>query len=232
MKAALVDMDDGVLATKRHRIATPAAGDPVSMAPVFDELRAHFDYAGPIGCTFPGVVQSGVVLTAANLDNSWVGVDAEALFGTEASPVTVINDADAAGMAEIAFGAGRGVDGTVVMVTIGTGLGTAVFIDGQLVPNTEFGHIEIDGVDAETQASSRVIDTDGLSFEEWAPRFQTYLRRLEDLLWPNLFILGGGVSKNFDEWGPLVEVRTPAKPAEGRNGAGIIGAAMAAASGL
>lgn len=231
MKAALVDLDQGVMATKRHRIKTPRPAMPGAMADVFGQLKDHFDYSGPIGCTFPGVIQNAsVVKTAANLDASWVGVDAAELFGSKDSPVTLMNDGDAAGLAEMEHGIGNGVDGTVVMITIGTGLGTAVFTDGKLVRNTEFGHIEINGLDAETRASSRVIDDFGLSFEQWAPRMQVYLETMEQLLWPNLFILGGGISKQFEEWSPLIDISTPMVAASGRNGAGIVGAAMAAAA--
>lgn len=229
MKAALVDLDEGALASDRHRIDTPRPARPEAMADVFSQLKDHFDYTGPIGCTFPGVIQnSSIVKTAANLDPSWVDVDAAELFGTSDSPVTLINDGDAAGLAEMEHGAGQGIGGTVVMITIGTGLGTAVFTDGKLVANTEFGHIEINGLDAETRASSRVIDDFGLSFEQWAPRIQTYLETMEQLLWPNLFILGGGISKQFEEWSPLISIATPVVAASGRNGAGIVGAAMAA----
>lgn len=231
MKAALVDLDEGAMATKRFRIKTPRPARPDAMAEVFADLKAHFDYTGPIGCTFPGVIQqSSIVKTAANLDPSWVDVDAAALFGTTDSPVTLINDGDAAGLAEMEHGAGQGVVGTVVMITIGTGLGTAVFTNGQLLANTEFGHIEINGLDAETRASSRVIDDFGLSFEQWAPRMQVYLETMEQLLWPDLFILGGGISKQFEQWSPLIDISTPVVAASGRNGAGIVGAAMAATS--
>lgn len=229
MKAALVDLDAGKLASNRRRIPTPRPAEPVAMAEVFHELREHFSYEGPIGCTFPGVIErSATVRTAANLDGAWVGVDARALLSVEHAPVTVINDADAAGIAEMCHGAGRGVDGTVVVITIGTGLGTAVFTDGHLVRNTEFGHIEIDGVDAETRAAGRLIDG-GLSFREWAPRFDRYLETIRDLLWPDLVILGGGVSKEFDRWGEMLRVDVPVKPAQLRNHAGIVGAAMTVA---
>jgi len=230
MKAARVDVDNGCLLTSRHRIKTPKPAQPAAMVGVFEALRDHFDYTGPIGCTFPGVIlDSAVVASAANLDDAWVGADASALFGTPATPVTMINDGDAAGIAEMTHGAGRGARGTVIMITIGTGLGTAVFSDGQLLPNTEFGPIEINGLDAELRASSRVIDDLGLTYLHWAPRFQIYLEALEALLWPSLFILGGGISKDFDVWGPLIDISTPIEVATTRNHAGIIGAAMVAA---
>lgn len=226
MKAALVDLETGVLASSRRRIPTPRPAVPDAMADVFAQLREHFAYDGPIGCTFPGVIaKHSVVRTAANLDPSWVGVDAAALFSTDTAPVTMMNDADAAGIAEMRHGAGRGVDGTVVIITIGTGLGTAVFTDGHLVRNTELGHLEIDGVDAETRASGRVLDA-GLSFREWAPRFNRYLATVHALLWPDLIILGGGISKEFDRWSRLLSVDVPIVAAELRNHAGIVGAAM------
>lgn len=229
MKAALVDLDAGNLAGTRRRIPTPRPAEPAAMAEVFAELRDHFSYRGPIGCTFPGVIErSAVVRTAANLDDSWVGVDAAALLSVDDAPVTMINDADAAGIAEMRHGAGRGVDGTVVIITIGTGLGTAVFTDGHLVRNTEFGHIEIDGVDAETRAAGRLIDG-GLSFREWAPRFDRYLETIRQLLWPSLVILGGGVSKEFDRWSGMLTVDLALVPAQLRNHAGIVGAAMSVA---
>lgn len=231
MKAALVDVQSGTMASDRRRIKTPKPARPDAMADVFAELVDHFGYSGPIGCTFPGVIQNqAIVRTAANLDPSWVGVDAAELFSTDACPVTMMNDGDAAGLAEMAHGAGRGVDGTVVLVTIGTGLGTAVFTDGVLVRNTEFGHVEINGFNAETRASSRVIDEFGLSFTQWAPRMERYLQELEKLLWPDLFILGGGISKEFDRWSPKISIDTPMVAAELRNGAGIVGAGLAVAS--
>lgn len=226
MKAALVDVAAGAMASDRRRIKTPKPADPQAMAEVFGQLIDHFGYTGPIGCTFPGVVQGGVVRTAANLDPSWVGLNAAELFGRPDCPVTVMNDGDAAGLAEMAHGAGQGVSGTVVLITIGTGLGSAVFTDGELVRNTEFGHVEINGFNAETRASSRVIDEFGLSFTQWAPRIERFLQELEKLLWPDLFILGGGISKEFDRWSPKISIDTPMVPAELRNHAGIVGAAL------
>lgn len=229
MKAALVDVDKGALVSDRQRIKTPKPATPEAMAAVFGKLRDHFDYCGPIGCAFPGVVRDGTILTAANLDSSWVGVNAAALFGDAETPVTMLNDGDAAGLAEMRHGAGVDMPGTVVMITIGTGLGSAVFTDGVLVPNTEFGHIEINGFDAESRASSRVVDDFGLSFGQWAPRIERYLQELEQLMWPSLFILGGGISKDFETWGPMLDIDTPIRPAVLRNQAGIVGAAMRAA---
>ena len=199
------------------------------MAPVFTELVAHFGYTGPVGCTFPGVIRShAVVETAANLDPSWVGVNAAALFGAEGAPVTMINDADAAGVAEMRLGAGHGACGVVFMLTIGTGFGTAIFHDGKLLPNIELGHIEMDGVDAEELATSRAKKALGLSTEVWAERLERYLQRIEDMISPDLLIIGGGISKNFDEFAAHITTRAPMVPAALRNHAGIVGAALCA----
>lgn len=229
MKAAEVAVDHGLLLAERVRIVTPQPATPDAMAAVIAELIDAHDWTGPVGCTFPGVIRNhAVVETAANLDDSWVGVDASALFGSADSPVTMINDADAAGLAEVRLREDTG--GVVFMLTIGTGLGTAVFNDGVLLPNTELGHIEIDGVDAEEQASNRIKKAQGLSTEEWAPRLERYLNTIEDLLSPDLFIIGGGISKYFDDFAPLLKTRARLEPARLRNHAGIVGAAMSAVS--
>lgn len=230
MKAALVDLESGVLATDRVRIDTPKPAKPEAVANVFERLRDELAYQGPIGCTFPGVIKAGTqVKTAANLHESWIDTDGGALLRTESCPVVMINDADAAGLAEMRHGIGRGVGGVVVMVTIGTGLGTAVFTDGHLVANTELGHLEMSGAKAEARASGRQVKELGLGLRKWATRFDEYLHVLEDLLWPELFILGGGLSKRYDQWREWVDVRTPIEPASLRNEAGIVGAAMIAA---
>jgi len=227
MKAGLVDIEAGVMTGSRHRIATPKPATPNAMASVVDDLCAHFDYEGPVGCAFPGVIQArATVKTAVNLHADWVGVDAAERFSTSDRSVAMINDADAAGIAELRFGAGSGAEGTVIMITVGTGLGSAIFSNGVLVPNTELGHIELNGLNAETRASSRVIDDFGLSFEMWAPRIEAYLRHLEGLFWPDLIIIGGGISKDFDVWSPMVSIDTPMVPAALRNAAGIVGAAL------
>ncbi len=233
MKAALVDVESGALLTDRFRIPTPQPATPPDMAIVFAQLVEHFEYTGPIGCTFPGVIRrQAAVETAANLDPAWVGVNAAELFGSAATPVTMINDADAAGLAEMRLGAGKDIDGVVFMLTIGTGFGTAIFLDGKLLPNVELGHIEIDGVDAEELATSRVKKALGLSTEDWAARLERYLHRIEDMVSPDLIIIGGGISKNFDEFAPLISTRTTMVPATLRNHAGIVGAAMAINSNL
>jgi polyphosphate glucokinase len=229
MKAAIVDPSAGTMVTERHRIPTPKPATSESMANVFHELVAHFEWTRPIGCTFPGVVRNqSIIETAANLDSSWVGVDAASLFGTTHVPVTMINDADAAGLAEMRVGAGKGREGVVFMLTIGTGFGTAIFHDGRLLPNIELGHIEIDGVDAEELATSRAKKAEGLSITEWAVPLERYLHRIEDMISPDLFIIGGGISKSFDEFAPLLHTRAELVPAQLRNHAGIVGAALAA----
>ena len=189
------------------------------------------EWTGPVGATFPAVIKYGVAKTAANVDKSWIGTDVdEGLHRAlgQSCDVTVLNDADAAGIAETRFGAAKGVGGVVIMLTFGTGIGSALLLDGRLVPNTELGHLEIDGHDAEKEASSAAKDNEGLSFKQWAKRVQRYLRHVEKLFSPDLFVVGGGVSKNADKWVPLLDIATPVKPAQLLNNAGIVGAAMAA----
>lgn len=189
----------------------------------------EFDWHGPVGCAFPGVIRKGHTLTAANLNPAWLGLDAQEAFSSATgNPVTVINDADAAGLAEVKLGAAKGIDGVVVMITLGTGIGTAVFTDGRLVPNTEFGHLQMDGVEAEALASSRAKNDDDIGFREWAERVENFLREMERLFWPDMFVIGGGISKNFDKFGPRIQIDTPVVKAELQNRAGIVGAALAA----
>ncbi len=229
MKAAVVDTTIGELVTERHRIVTPKPATPEAMAEVVAELTSHFSWTGPVGVGFPGVIQHGIVRTAANLDKSWIDVDGDALF-TEAAgcDVVMINDADAAGLAEVRYGVGQDVSGVVVMLTLGTGIGSAIFVDGTLVPNSEFGHLIMDGKIAEDRASSRVKEDQGLSMKEWGKELEKVLQELEKLLWPDLFILGGGISKEFEDFIEyLDDVRTPIQPAEQLNRAGIVGAALA-----
>lgn len=228
MKAAAVNLERGEMLGDRLRIETPQPATPAAMADVMEQLLGAFGHSGPVGCTFPGVVRNrSVIETAANLDDSWVGVDAADLFGSETRPIVMINDADAAGLAEIRRR--DDVDGVVFMLTIGTGLGTAVFNDGVLLPNTELGHIEIDGVDAEDRASNRAKKAEGLSTDVWAKRLERYLQRIEELLSPDLFIIGGGISKYFAEFAPMVTTRARLEPAQLLNQAGIVGAALSAA---
>jgi polyphosphate glucokinase len=227
IKAAPVDLDTGERLTKRKRILTPRPSTPEAVYDVFDQLVAHFEWAGPIGCAVPSVVRSGVVYTAANIDDGWIGRDAGAdLRDRYGVPVTVLNDADAAGLAENTFGAASELSGTVLLLTLGTGIGSALFTNGVLVPNTELGHLEFKGQDAELYAAARVVDR-GISQREWAMRLNEYLNHVEDLLAPDHFLLGGGISKNFDQYSDLLHTDATIRPARFRNRAGMIGAALA-----
>lgn len=232
IKGCVVDLDKGRLAGERMRIDTPVPSTPEAVAKVVKEIVDDFGWTGRIGVTLPAVVKRGVAYTAANIDKSWVGTDAAKLFaehtGRAPGDVVVLNDADAAGMAEIRYGWPGDQAGVVVLLTFGTGIGSALFLDGKLVPNTEFGHLEVDGHDAEHRAAASVKDEHDLSWEEWAHRVSKYIRTLENLIWPDLIIAGGGVSKKADKWLPLLEVRTRVVAAELRNDAGIVGAAVAA----
>jgi polyphosphate glucokinase len=229
IKAAPVDVAAGQLTADRQKLATPHPAKPDAVADVVSELVKAFAWTGPVGITFPGVVIDGHLQTAANLGPEWIGVDGRELFGrATGQPVTVINDADAAGMAEMRFGAGAGEQGTVLMLTLGTGIGSALFINGTLVPNTEFGHIEIRGKDAEKRASEHAREEHDLSWGKWAGRVDEYLEHMEALLSPGLFIIGGGISKKSDKFLPLLTgLRARVVPAKMLNDAGIVGAAMA-----
>ncbi|MEU1224945.1 polyphosphate--glucose phosphotransferase [Streptomyces sp. NPDC005828] len=233
IKGAPVDLERGALAEERHKVLTPQPATPDGVAGCVAEVVAHFGWTGPVGVTFPGVVTGSTVRTAANVDKSWIGVDAGALISDRIGglPVTVLNDADAAGVAEMTFGAGRGRKGTVILLTLGTGIGSAVFVDGRLVPNTELGHLELKGHDAETRASTRAKEDEDLTWEHWAKkRLNKYLAHVEMLFSPELFIIGGGVSRKADKFLPLIEgIRAKIVPAELQNNAGIVGAGMAAA---
>ena len=232
IKAAPVDVTTGKLLADRQKIETPQPALPDPVADVVKQLTTAFSWSGPIGITFPGVVTDGVTRTAANLNPAWIGLDAAALFGKATrNPVRVMNDADAAGVAEMRFGAGAGEQGTVLMLTFGTGIGSALFIKGILVPNTEFGHIEIRGRDAEKRASERAKELHDLSWGKWAGRVDEYLHHIEALLSPRLIIVGGGISKQSDKWVPrLTGIRARILPAALLNDAGIVGAAMATVS--
>lgn len=231
IKGAPVDLERGELAADRVRIPTPDGAKVAGVAKTVAEVVASFGYRGLVGTTFPAVVVAGFARTAANVDQGWIGTDVEATLSAATDcEVVAINDADAAGLAEMRYGVGRGRRGTVVMLTFGTGIGSAVFVEGRLVPNTEFGHLELDGHDAEDKASDAARDRDDLSWEQWAKRVSKYLRHLEALLWPDLFVIGGGVSKKAEKFLPHLEgVRTPLVPAALQNEAGIIGAALWAA---
>ncbi|MEV8101495.1 polyphosphate--glucose phosphotransferase [Streptomyces sp. NPDC088135] len=230
IKGAPVDLDRGDLAQERHKVLTPHPATPKGVVECVAEVVGHFDWSGPVGVTFPGVVTDGVTRTAANVDKGWVDTDARGLIGDRLGlPVTVLNDADAAGIAEMTFGAGRGRKGTVIVLTLGTGIGSALFVDGRLVPNTELGHLELNGHDAEKHASTKAKEDEDLSWHHWAHRVQKYLAHVEMLFSPELFIIGGGVSRKADKFLPLIErVRAEMVPAELQNNAGIVGAAMAA----
>lgn len=230
IKGAPVDTKTGELLAPRLRIPTPEPSKPQKIAQVISQLVQHYEWQGPVGCGFPSVMRSGTALTAANIHKKWVGADAEALFSEESGcAVKVVNDADAAGLAEMTFGAGREHTGVVMIITIGTGLGSALFTQGRLVPNTELGHLEMNGRDAELQASDAARKREKLSWKRWAKRFDQYLCTLERLFWPDLFILGGGVSKQFDQFGPYLSVQAQVTPASMLNEAGIVGAALAVA---
>jgi polyphosphate glucokinase len=223
------DLVAGDLTLDRYRLETPQPATVERVVETVANVAHKFAPVDRVGVTFPGVVVDGVVRTAANVDKGWVDAPAAELFAQAIGhPVTVVNDADAAGIAEMTFGAGHGQPGTTVMLTFGTGIGSALFRDGRLVPNTEFGHLELDGEDAEVRASDRARDVEDLSWREWAHRVQRYLRHVERLLQPDLMIIGGGVSKKAEKFLPLIEVRTPVVPAALQNNAGIIGAALAA----
>jgi polyphosphate glucokinase len=230
IKAAPVDVTEGRLTTERVKIATPRPAEPGPVADVVRQLVDRFSWSGPVGITFPGVVVAGSVRTAPNLDPGWVGVDARGFLGEAAGqPVTVLNDADAAGIAEMRFGAGKGEGGTVLLLTLGTGIGSALFYDGVLIPNTEFGHIEMHGKDAEARASERVREEEALSWGKWAGRVDAYLEKMEQLLAPDLFIIGGGISRKSGKFLPRLTLKARVVPAYLQNDAGIVGAAMAAA---
>ncbi|MEU3730628.1 polyphosphate--glucose phosphotransferase [Streptomyces sp. NPDC033538] len=232
IKGAPVDLDRGDLAQERCKVLTPHPATPDGVADGVKQVVEHFGWTGPVGLTFPGVVTGGAtVRTAANVDKSWIDTDARALFGERLGglDVTVVNDADAAGVAEMRFGAGRDREGTVVLLTFGTGIGSAVFTDGVLVPNSELGHLELDGHDAEKRASSKVKDDEDLSWEQWAHRVQRYLAHVEMLFSPDLFVIGGGVSRKAHKFLHHIEgVQAEIVPAQLQNNAGIVGAAMRA----
>ncbi|MFJ8197556.1 polyphosphate--glucose phosphotransferase [Streptomyces sp. NPDC096152] len=235
IKGAPVDLDKGDLAQERFKVLTPQPATPDGVADGVKEVVDHFGWTGPVGLTFPGVVTGGATIrTAANVDKSWVDTDARALFAERLGglPVTVVNDADAAGVAEMSFGAGRGRRGTVVLLTFGTGIGSAVFADGVLVPNTELGHLELGGHEAEKRASSKAKEDHDLTWEHWARRVTKYLAHVEMLFSPELFIIGGGVSRKSQKFLHLIEgIRAEIVPAQLQNDAGIVGAAMRAAKG-
>jgi polyphosphate glucokinase len=229
IKGAPVDLDAGKFLADRIRLLTPSPATPDAVAGAVKELVAQIDAPGPIGLTLPAVVQSGVVQTASNIDEAWIGTDAVELFGRATGrPVAVVNDADAAGIAEVRFGAGRDRAGVVAVITLGTGIGSAVFVDGVLVPNTELGHLPLHHGDAEDWAAESVRESEDLSWKKWARRLQVYFELVERVLWPELIIVGGGVSKKSEKFLPHIELRTEIVAAQLHNDAGIVGAALAA----
>jgi len=230
IKGAPVDTETGQLLADRHRILTPHPATPSAVAAVVGEVATFFNWKEATGATFPAVMKNGVACTAANVDPSWIGTDAGKLFSEAiGAPVTVLNDADAAGVAEMEFGAGKGVPGVVIMVTLGTGIGSAVFLDGKLVPNTELGHLRMGKKDAERLAADSVRDAEQLTWKQWAKRLDEYFEYVEALFSPDLIIVGGGVSKKSDKFLPLISTRVDIVPAQLLNEAGIVGAAVAAA---
>ena len=233
VKGGIVDLDTGLLVGDRFKLLTPQPSTPEAVAETVAGVVGHFGWTGPLGVTYPGVITHGVVRTAANVDKDWIGTEVADVFGAalHGQPVTVLNDADAAGLAEVRFGAGRGVNGLIVLLTFGTGIGSAVIHNGVLLPNTEFGHIEVGGKEAEHRAASSVKERKEWSWERWTQEVSKVMVAIEDAIWPDLIIVGGGISRKADKWVPLLENRTPVVAAELQNTAGIVGAAMSAASG-
>ena len=230
IKAAVVDVVSGQAVTPLASVPTPQPSTPERLLEAFAELDARFATGGPVGLALPSVVQHGVTRTAANVDKAWIGFDcATALRERLGRPVAVLNDADAAGLAELRWGAGRGTRGVVIVLTFGTGIGSAIFNDGVLLPNTEFGHLEMDGRDAEHRASARVRTVEGLDWPAWADRVNAYLARMHGLFWPDVFILGGAVSENFAHFAPLLQSPADIRAAQFGGQAGLIGAELAAA---
>ncbi len=231
IKGAVVDLDTGNLVGDRFKLETPQPSTPAAVADAVAEVIGHFDWRQPFGATFPAPVTDGVARTAANVDPSWIDTNIEAVLGASTGlAVTAMNDADAAGVAEARFGAARDNRGLVIVTTLGTGIGTALIYRGVLIPNSELGHLEVDGHDAETRASSGAREREDLSWSEWAVRLERYYQALERYLWPDLFVVGGGVSRKADKFLPRLNLRTPIVAAELRNEAGIIGAALHAAN--
>lgn len=233
IKGAPVDTASGQLTAERQRITTPSPSTPEAVAGVIRQMADAFpEAAGPVGITFPGVVKNGRVLTAVNMDPAWVDFDAGTFFSAKLGrPALVVNDADAAGLAEMRLGAGRDIRGTVLLLTLGTGIGSALFLDGQLLPNTEFGHMEIRGKDAESRASAKIREDKDLGWQEWGERVGEVVARLAFLINPDLVIIGGGVSRKADKFLPVVQgmVKIPVVAAQLQNQAGLVGAALVAA---
>ncbi len=227
IKAALVDVKAGKLVTEKMRELTPNPADPSSVAKMVMKMFKRFDYDGPVGVGFPAIIRNGVAKSASNIDKSWIDVDIQELFKKKCGvKFYAANDADVAGLAEVKFGRGNDIDGTVIVLTIGTGIGSGVFLDGQLLPNTEFGHLYYKKSIYEHYVSNVARKREDLTWEEWGARFSGYLQHLETLFSPDLFILGGGASKKFDKFVDVLKVNTKVVPAEYENDAGVLGAAM------
>jgi polyphosphate glucokinase len=229
VKGGIVDLDTGQLIGDRFKLLTPRPATPSAVAKTIAAVVNEFGWSGPLGVTYPGVVANGVAQTAANVDKSWIATNIRDVISSElGQEIVVLNDADAAGLAEERYGAGKDATGVVVLLTFGTGIGSAVIHNGILLPNTEFGHLEVGGKEAEHRAASSIRDTRGWSYKRWAKQVTKVLVALENALWPELFIAGGGISRKADKWLPLLENRTPVVAAALENTAGIVGAAMAA----
>ena len=230
IKGAVVDTEKGELITERYRISTPKPATPAAVIETIQTIINKFEWQGDVGCGFPAAVKNGIVKTASNIDDSWIGVNASKQIRKKTGcAVHLVNDVDAAGYAEAEFGAGQQHYGTIFMAAFGTGIGTAIFHNQQLVPNTELGHVPMHGMAAEDYAANSIREKEGLSWEEWGGRVNEYLQLIEALFWPDLIIIGGGVSKNFEKFSPFLDLQSEVVPAESRNHAGIIGAAVAAA---
>lgn len=232
IKGAPINVKEGKLMAERHRIPTPQPATPEAVAEVISQIVDHFNWKGAVGIGFPAVIMNGVVKTASNIDKSWIDTNAQDLISKRTKlPVVLVNDADAAGLAEIKFGAGKEVDGTVMLLTIGTGIGSALFTNGKLVPNTELGHAYLEnGMEAESFAADSVRSSQELDWTEWGTRFNLYLKEIEKLYWPELIIIGGGVSKKFDKYRHTIDIKSDLVMAEQRNEAGLIGAALSVKS--
>jgi polyphosphate glucokinase len=233
IKGAIVDTQKGKLLTDRYRIPTPKPATPPAMIQTIEEIIMHFEWQGTVGCGFPAAVKNEIVKTASNIDNAWIGVNASAQIEKKTGcPTHLVNDVDAAGCAEVKFGAGKNKFGTIFMAAFGTGIGTAVFHNHILMPNTELGHIPFHNMPAEDYAANSVRKKQNLSWEEWGGRVNEYLQLIEHLIWPDVIIIGGGVSKKFSEFRSYLQLDTDVVPAKNRNHAGIIGAALAASTKL
>ena len=230
VKGGIVDLDTGYLIGDRYKLPTPQPATPEEVAKTIAAVVKEFGWMKPLGVTYPGVVTNGVVRTAANVDKSWIGTEATQVFSAalDGQSVTVLNDADAAGLAEVRFGAGKDKGGVIVLLTFGTGIGSALIHNGVLLPNTEFGHLEVGGKEAEHRAASSVKENNDWSYARWAPEVTKVLVAIENALWPDLFIAGGGISRKANKWLPLLKCRTPVVAAALQNTAGIVGAAVAA----